>query len=197
MPGRMILHDRRLAGNPPQAAPNIYQVDGNVSIQHCVGWVATYARSRSGLTELDILCHGWFGNTDDERTQMCWTEDASLGFGLQLCREGLTLANVSLTAAWSRLIHRVSLYSCGPANTRPGAAGTEGDGRRFCGELALWSGAEVIAAVHTQWYNRNRTFWERLAGANQAGTIDFGAWEGEVYRFDPQTGQPHAFAAAS
>ncbi len=121
--------------------------------------------------------------------------EMSLGFGLQLCREGLTLYNVSLTTAWSGRINRIVLFACGPANTRAGAEGTTGDGRRFCGELALWSGAEVIAAVQTQYYNTGRSFWEWLRGANREGTIDFGRWEGAVYRFDPQTGQPRAHAA--
>jgi hypothetical protein len=60
---------------------------------------------------------------------------------------------------------------------------------RFCGEIALWTGAEVIAAVQTQLYNRTRSFWQRVANSNQAGTIDFGAWEGPVYSFSP--GNPY------
>jgi len=54
------------------------------------------------------------------------------------------------------------------------------------GEIALWSGAEVIAARYTQVYP---------FGGSANATIDFGTWEGPVYRFDPNTGYPEPYSA--
>ena len=111
------------------------------------------------------------------------------GFGLQLCREGLSLSNAILAQTWNPgrpLIKRITIYACAPADTGPGNQDTPADGRRFMGELALWSGAEVIAARDTQTY----TF-----GGSANALIDFGTWEGPVYRFDPNTGYPSLFNA--
>jgi hypothetical protein len=51
--------------------------------------------------------------------------------GLQICREGLTLANVNLTGVLESLVELIVLYACGPAKTRSGFEGTAADGRSF------------------------------------------------------------------
>ena len=71
------------------------------------------------------------------------------------------------------------MYACAAADTGPGNKDTPADGRRFMGELAGWSGAEVIAARDTQYYTYD---------VKKNIPIDFGMWEGPVYRFDPNTG---------
>jgi hypothetical protein len=185
MAERMIVHDKRLDGRSPHIAQNIYEVDENVDIQHCVGWVGQHARDAGGLSELMIMCHGYEADWD-QADQMCTGRPVG-GFGLQLCKEGLSLSNVILTQSWNAdkpLIKRITVYACAPADTGPGNAGTADDGRRFMGELALWSGAEVIAARDTQRYSPGGRFF---------GRIDFGAWEGPVYRFDPGTGNPSLY----
>ena len=185
MAQRMIVHDKRLAGTPPPIVENTYEVDGNVNIQHCIAWVGQHARDVSGLSELLIMCHGFEADWD-LANQMCTGRPVG-GFGLQLCREGLSLSNVILSRSWNNgrpLINRITVYACAPAATGPGNAGTMGDGRRLMGELAMWSGAEVIAARDTQIY----TF-----GGSANAPIDFGQWEGPVYRFDPDTGYPALF----
>ena len=58
--------------------------------------------------------------------------------------------------------------------------GSRGYGERFCGEIALWSGATVFAADRLQWYTQS--------GASS--TINFGAWEGQVYSYSPDSGTP-------
>lgn len=181
---RMILHDKRLLGNPPPIVQNTYNVDDKVSIEHCVGWVAHYARSVGGLDELLIMCHGFEADWDLAH-QMCTGREVG-GFGLQLCREGLAWSNVIVTSVWDRLIKRITVHACAAADTGPGNDNTAGDGRRFMGELAGWSGAEVIAARDTQYY----TF-----DLKKNIPIDFGAWEGPVYRFDPNTGRPTLYFA--
>ena len=63
--------------------------------------------------------------------------------------------------------------SCSPADTGSGNEGTRADGRRFCGYLAVTTGAKVVAARDTQHYN----------SVNMAIPIDFGGWEGPVFEF--------------
>ena len=172
---RMTVHDKRLLGTPPPIVENTYDVDATVSIQHCVGWVAQHARDVGGLRELLIMCHGF--EADWNMAASVCTGRPVGGFGLQLCREGLSLNNVILTRAWSGLIRRITVYACAPADTGAGNAGTLGDGRRFMGELALWSGVFVNDAAATEIYTYG-----------PSSPIDFGGWEGPVLRFDPGTG---------
>ena len=182
MPKRMLLHDTRLLGDSPQIAQNTYRVDASVSISHCIGWIGRYARSQSGLDELLILCHGYEAHVD-MRAQAS-TMRASGGFGLQLCTEGLTLANVGLVSTLKGLIQKIIVYACAPADTGQGNEGTIGDGRRLMGEMALWSGATVIGARDTQTYSYSNGVFGLFRSA-----IDFGEWEGPVYSFDPNAGE--------
>jgi hypothetical protein len=178
----MLIHDTRLQGNPPtNMAANTYQVDGTTSISHAIGWIAEYARRSGGLTDLWVMCHGFEGNFN-LGNQTC-TSEAHGGFGLQLCREGLSLYNASLTSAFNGQIQKITIFACATADTAEYNRGTAADGMRFAGEIALWSGAEVIAAVETQLYHRRRSLWQWLMRSNRGGTIDFGSWEGPVYSF--------------
>ena len=54
-------------------------------------------------------------------------------------------------------------------------------------KVALVTGAEIIAAVETQYYYHTPNWWESLWGED--GTIDFGDWEGPVYSFSPDNGR--------
>jgi hypothetical protein len=53
--------------------------------------------------------------------------------------------------------------------------------------LAGWTGAEVIAAVETQYYLKEPRagILKRLFRIGDQDTINFGAWEGQLYRFSP------------
>ena len=84
------------------------------------------------------------------------------------------------------LINKIIIFACATADTGQGNEGTIGDGKRFCGEMALQTGATVIAATHTQWYSIDQSFWQWITG--QSGSIDFGTWEGPVYSFSPVDG---------
>jgi hypothetical protein len=166
----MVVHDKRLSGQTPLHYSFVFQVDENRPIREIVNVVARRARERRRLRVLHILCHG-FEETWNLSQQMCMPA-AHGGFGLQLGAEGLDLFNVGLTRAWSGLIDLIVLFACAPADTAVYNRGTWGDGRRFVGELALHSGARVIAARDTQYYN-------------PSGVIDFGGWEGPVLEFSP------------
>jgi hypothetical protein len=170
----MIIHDRRLHGKTPTRYNYVMQINEQTSLRHIIGTVAHYGRMKK-LSPLHILCHGYEANWN-LGAQMC-VPAAHGGFGLQLGRDNLTLFNVTQTAAWKNLVDTIVVFACAPADTGPGNAGTYADGKRFMGELALWTGAHVIAARDTQIYN----------DASGRTTIDFGAWEGPVYDFSNAT----------
>ena len=109
--------------------------------------------------------------------------------GLKLGTEGLTIANIGLTAAWKPNINRIYIYACAVASGST-FNNPRFDGGRFCGEMALHSGAEVYAGERTQSYEMGRTRWQTWTDTNLAGTIDFGVWEGIVYSYSPYTGRP-------
>lgn len=184
MASSMLVHDTRLEGTAPAIAPNTYLVNKSVPLNEALGWIATYARMHGGLSQLSIMCHGFKGGVYDDRLGVSTMD---LGFGLQFCRENLTLANVDRTARLDGLVDLIILYSCGPARTRPGCEGTAGDGRAFCRELAAWTGAEVLAAVETQYYleEPRSGIIKRLFRIGANDTINFGGWEGQLHRFSP------------
>jgi len=181
VPGRMIWHDKRLSGDPPRIAPNTYQVDKDVEIDHAVGWIAHYAASQGGLDELLVMCHGFEADWDLHAQQSTGTQVG--GFGLQVCKQGITLFNVNKVRAWNpptgRLIARITIYACGSAGVGVGNTGTYADGPRFMGEFAINSGSFVVAGRDPQVYT---------SGGVPPQAIDFGQWEGPVYLFDPATG---------
>jgi hypothetical protein len=191
MAGRMIWHDTRLSGQAPNIAPNTYTVNDSVDLNHAIGWIAHYARSQGGLDELLVMCHGKVGHSN--LGQQMSMARAHGGFGLQICREGINLANVSLLRIWNPspggpMIRRVTIYACGTAETAPGNEGTRADGARFMGEFAMHSGAYVIAGRDTQTYNP-----ESVRPTNPT-PIDFGEWEGPVFLFNPNDGRGTPFS---
>ncbi len=169
----MVVHDRRLLGGTPAFYNFVMQVNAGTSINHIISTVTGSARKKGRLRRLHILCHGFEANWD-MGAGMSVPEQHG-GFGLQVGTQGLNLFNYGLTSAWSRLIDEIVLFSCAPADTGAGNAGTWGDGRRFCGYLALMTNAHIIAARDTQTYN----------STNMAIPIDFGPWEGPLYDFSP------------
>jgi hypothetical protein len=181
----MLVHDLRLAGKTPDnLAENNYEVDGAVAIKHMIDWIHTYAQSQGGLDNLYIMCHGY--EADWNLGDQTCTNFQVGGFGLALCAEGLDLSNASLTAALKGDIKTITIFACATADVGAGNDSTAADGKRFCGEIALWTGATVIAATQTQFYSMDKTFWDWITGND--GKIDFGNWEGPVLSFSPDDG---------
>jgi len=176
MPKRMLVHDQRLKGGAPSIAQNTYLVTAATPTTHVINWVGQYAKSQGGLDELIVMCHG-FALLSDSRSQSSYAEPVGAG-GLQLGTPGLVPSVVMKTAAWKPYIRNIYIYACGTSASSL-YRDPEWDGRRFCGELALWSGAWVYAADRLQWYVQH--------GPSQ--TIDFGSWEGQVFCYSPADGQ--------
>ena len=183
--GAMLVHDMRLAGGTPSnLAANNYEVDGAVPVQHAFDWIHSYAQTQGGLDNLYILCHGF--EADWNLGDQTCTGFQVGGFGLALCAEGLTLSNATIANTIKGDVKTITLFACATADTGSGNEGTAADGMRFCGELAMYTGATVIAATQTQFYMVDRTFWQWIAG--KQGQIEFGDWEGPVYSFSPVDG---------
>jgi hypothetical protein len=180
----MLVHDTRLAGTAPAVAANTYKVNASTQLAHAIGWIAEYARRSGGLSRLLFMCHGFESGVHDS---LVGESTMDLGFGLAFCNEGLSLATVSRAAPLKDRVEELFLYACGPARTRPGFKNTVADGQRFCSELAAFSGAVVYASDETQWYQmrRSSSAIRSILGIGPQDYIDFGAWEGTVYRFSP------------
>ncbi len=177
---RMLWHDTRVEGESPKLASNTHHSNEDSDIDGSINWVASYAKSQGGLSELIIICHGAYVSANAVRG----VTDASApipGFGLVLCKQKLHLGNINKVQVWKPWIQRVTIYACGAARTEPGNEGTWGDGMRLMGEFAIYSGAYVIAPRDPQTYSYS-TGWFSSA-------IDFGQWEGPVYAFDPRSGK--------
>jgi hypothetical protein len=183
MSSSMLIHDTRVEGTAPGGVPNVFKVNRSVPLDGALGWVAQYARENGGLDRLLILCHGFRGLVNDPFVGMSTTD---LGFGLALCREGLTFKTVARTARLKGLIRHILIYACGAARTRPGFENTRADGFRLCRELAGFTDASVTAAVETQYYHMGPVgFFHRVLGVGPQDVIDLGPWEGRLFRFNP------------
>jgi len=153
----MLIHDSRLAGSPPSIARNTYLVSETTPTIGIIRWVGTYAQRQGGLDQLIIMCHGYHSGLSFD--------------GLQLGTRGLTMRNIVHTSLWRPNIAKILIYACGAGD--PGFIGPARSGRQFCRDLAGHSGAYIYASDQDQFYHISR------------GTINFGAWEGQVYRFSP------------
>src|SRR5690606_16945959 len=121
-----------------------------------------------GAQNLCILCHGYAGQS--ERGQLCGDMG---GEGLELGREGMLHTNVARWSAIRGDISNIVVHACGAADTQPENVGTNADGKYLMGSLAIHANVTVYAADRIQWY------------FGSTGTIDFGRWEGTLWKFEP------------
>jgi hypothetical protein len=176
MDQRMTIHDRRLKGGiAPPIAQNTFAVDDKWTLRNAFLWVHNYAKAKGGLQMLNIMCHGFYGWEDNAQLQACI---AVGGYGLQLCKEGLTLHTIDTVASLIKgQIKEITIYACGTASTQSNNRGSAGDGKYFCKQLAAKTKAVVYGADREQVYN----YWK----GHPEKPIDFGDWEGNVFRFWP------------
>lgn len=175
----VLVHDLRLLGDTPTSSADVsIEVDQNSPIN---GLISNIANSTgTSIERLLIMCHGYESDTAGSGNACT---PMTLGFGLQLAMESLTLGNVGVTAPLYNCIADIILYACGPANTAAFNKGTYGDGQQFCKELAAYTNANVYASDVNQSYNNLKYDPSKLVC--ETIPIDFGQWEGHVYRFSP------------
>ncbi|HET7542959.1 MAG TPA: hypothetical protein VFK05_23965 [Polyangiaceae bacterium] len=159
----MLLHDTRLAGNPPAIAQNQWDIAPSTPIRHVVGWTGTVARGNGKIKRLIVMAHGY--------------EDTSHrgGYGVQLGAEGLTLKTVDFFTPLKGWVTSIILYSCAVVDTAPGKRMLSGDGNLLVARLAVNTGAYVVASSETQYYTVG----------NKATPLNFGSWEGDIYLYGP------------
>lgn len=118
---------------------------------------------------LVINCHGKYGKgTNNFGNQKLISTG---GFGLSI-GTGINLDNVNLFSHLRGSVKCIIIVACGAAwVTNPG---TKGDGARFCSEIAINSGAYVIAP---------QTLQIETKRALPKNHID--NFEGVIYRFNP------------
>jgi hypothetical protein len=174
----ILVHDLRLLGGTPYSlADRSLEVGAKTPI---VGMIQTIISVAStSISRLLIMCHGYESTSTGNMSI-----PMSMGFGLQLCMEDLTFANLGIMNVLKDCVQNIILYACGPANTAPSAAGTFGDGRRFCSEMAAYTNANVYASDTAQVYT--------ISGKYDPGNLvcettqlDFGPWEGNIFKFSP------------
>jgi hypothetical protein len=190
MARRLVLLDFRLTGMVSSDIGTVQQVSVRTPIKDAFDQVAAHARKAGGLDDLLICCHGFEGVLEDFDGEVSFV---SGGFGLELCQENLTLSNAAVVRslhATPPLVRRIVVFSCAAADSQRAARAYGADGKRLMGEIALHSGARVVASTATQRYSMipNISQWMFNAGSQNDWRIDFGDWEGAVFEFSPDDG---------
>lgn len=164
---KVILHDERLAGNTPDwSNATGFTVEKDDSIDRILSWVNTcYDWSDEKIEDLAIMCHGYVKNNRG-------------GHGLQLGKDGVFLSNINRWVTIKGKVKWIIIYACKAAAVDPTVPANQGDGRALCSKMAAMTGANVIACVWRQWYDRSIKPWRWRE-------IDFGGFEGPVLVFRP------------
>ena len=190
MAKRLVLLDFRLVGMVSSDVGEVMQVSVRTPIRDAFDKVAARARQLGGLDDLLICCHGFESVVLDFDGGVSFQ---SGGFGIEFCAENLTLRNVGVTVVLkgtAPLVKRIVVFSCAAADTHRASKQVGGDGMRLMGEIALTTGARVVASSATQMYNAIPSLTQTLfdAGSRNDWRIDFGEWEGNVFEFSPDDG---------
>ena len=193
MAKRLVLLDFRLTGMVTDGIGEVIRVGGGTDISKAFSKVGRRARELGGLDDLLICCHGFEVLLEDYDGGVSFM---SGGFGLQLCNENLTLANVGVMGVLKsappllQAVRRIVVFSCAAADTKRLAKTVGSEGRRLMGSIALTTGARVVASSATQMYTLIPSVAQTLrsAGGENDWRIDFGEWEGDVYEFSPEDG---------
>jgi hypothetical protein len=174
-----------MGGVPARPNLSIHNLDESIPLRGALNHIVAEAghAPTHKIDALFILCHGYAG----ENTRMGVCADAG-GMGLQLGRDGVTQSNVGQWVRIRSKVDNIIVYACAAADRQPGNEYTRADGRYLMGALAVSTNADVYAADKIQWY------WTFKGLRN--GAFDFGAWDGQLYKFDRTLGQASAVASA-
>lgn len=191
MAKRLVLLDFRLIGTISSDVGTVMQVSVRIPVKEIFDKAAAHAKAVGGLDDLLICCHGFHADGAVPGADISIRTDG--GLGLELGAENLDFRSVGATAVLKGpppLAKRIVVFSCGAANTHAQLRNQRGDGMRLMGEIALTTGARVVASNETQIYHNIETLKHFFfgAGSTNDGRIDFGDWEGDVFEFSPEDG---------
>jgi hypothetical protein len=166
----VFVHDNRLIGDSPSGSHlTLIPVSQSIPIDDMVISIRRASISHGTDIRLNILAHGFY--TGDHG-----------GYGIQLCREGLSLTTVGkLQPLNGYLSYGIDIYACGAAETAPWTVGQSGDGWTLCSRIASYTQSIVRAALLPQTY----IHFGGIFGLFRI-PINFGRWEGTVLTFDPR-----------
>jgi hypothetical protein len=174
----LALRDRRLQGGvPARSHLSIINTDATTPLATVFRQIKSVSQAVGMIHSMFILCHGYAGS--NERRQVC--TDAG-GMGLQLARENVLHTNVDLWREIRNRVLNIVVYSCAAGDTQSGNEGTTADGRYLMGAMAIHTNATVYAADRIQWYGTFNNI--------PSGRFDFGAWEGQLWRFPSDGTRP-------
>jgi hypothetical protein len=94
-----------------------------------------------------------------------------------LGKGGVRHSNVAAWIAIRNVVQNIVVYACSAAETQAGYGGTANDGKYLMGALALHTQATVYAGDVDQYARSSRV--------GEKGPLEFGKWEGQLWRFRP------------
>ena len=137
----LLVHDRRLLGSTAPGNYAHFDVDQTTPLTYFVSRTLQEASAYHDEIRLLIFAHGY--------------EAPGLGggFGIQFCRDDLTLDTMgALSPLRGHIGGGILLFSCATAHIAPGSAarGGSGDGNIFCSRMAQITGTTVTAGTMEQ-----------------------------------------------
>lgn len=190
------LYDTRLNphGRPPSGFERVFTCNEQTPVNSIFRTISSYASDSNRINELAIMCHG-FEDHIDPNLGMSFPQHRG-GYGLVLGQENIFRSNVNVFASLRNKVDLIILMACAIADVRPEARRTIYDGRILCSEIAAHTGALVIASDTTQQFSTStntqispfRGRWDNLLSLiteTPHGEVNFGNWEGNVYKFHP------------
>ncbi|MDJ0942745.1 MAG: hypothetical protein QNJ30_04750 [Kiloniellales bacterium] len=178
----VIVHDARLVGRVfPREGVAIIGTDARTPLstvtrrirdlatapEAVMTHIRTGRYGRDPFPVLTLMAHGVRVTDDPSGT------DTALEIGSEYIHEGNALRFGQTIRGC--VLDKIRVLGCAAAETE--------SGRRMCSQLSVGAGVRLFASAQTQ--NFTTSEGHRQFGRITEGVwIDFGAWEGEVYRFE-------------
>ena len=153
----ILVYDNRLEGSAPPGNYVILEVGKHYHLPDLVSRLNMIAESLGKIEILQIMAHG--------------IEEDGGGFGVLLCKEGLTNNTVHMLRPLHGKIGKINMSVCSAARIETGNKLADADGELLCKRIASITGAWVKVSTYQQEY----IVWSR---ETYRGT-DFGDWEGD------------------
>ena len=187
----VIAHDLRLEGRTPAVTSSCvsFEVDEDTPIQQFFDRCRSIAYENDGIGTLSIMAHG---------LELRFAgEVLGGGYGIQFCRDLITLNNVNLFALLADKVRHIDLHVCYAAAVSPDVHHVDvghpetsevwsGDGNELCRQMAIRSQVSVTASSDLQAYGENEGGGPPVFGNSlyTIGDMHFDEWEGTVLTYN-------------